>query len=277
MVRLPHLCLDLRLLDGSRGATRLKLMALRTLVFSSDERAAQVLTQHLAEFELEAMVCPNIFSALENLAKHRFDGIIADWNDDPEATFLIKRAKELDLNRGAMVVAVVRNESEVARAYDAGAKAILLRPLESGEDSRSAHKGAALHAGACRGRAGRRGTCGHHCTATGGTSHATPTCGADREPDGAGFLAAGRSPAGFRSRGREGRLNIREERLQASETSAGLAPCGLAASPVLIPVREGVGPLHSAVGNVVHDVAATFRGSEEPPRPPLDESLRRLM
>ena len=108
-------------------------MALRTLVFSSDERAAQVLTQHLAEFELEAIVCPNIFSALESLAKHRFDGIIADWNDDPEATFLIKRAKELDLNRGAMVVAVVRNESEVARAYDAGAKSILLRPLESGE------------------------------------------------------------------------------------------------------------------------------------------------
>ena len=118
---------------AGRRPNRLKLMALRTLVFSSDERAAQVLTQHLAEFELEAMVCPNIFSALENLAKYRFDGIIADWNDDPEATFLIKRAKEQDLNRGAMVVAVVRNESEVARAYDAGAKAILLRPLESGE------------------------------------------------------------------------------------------------------------------------------------------------
>jgi TonB family protein len=118
---------------ASRHPTRLKVMALRTLVFSSDERAVQVLTQHLAEFDLEAKVCPNIFSALENLAKYRFDGIIADWNDDPEATFLIKRSKELDLNRGAMVLAVVRNEGEVARAYDAGAKAILLRPLDSGE------------------------------------------------------------------------------------------------------------------------------------------------
>ena len=109
------------------------LMALRTLVFSSDERAAQVLAQHLAEFDLEPILCPTIFVALENVGRVRFDGIIADWNDDPEATFLIKRAKETDLNRKAMVMAVVRSEEEVARAYDAGAKAVLFRPLESGE------------------------------------------------------------------------------------------------------------------------------------------------
>ena len=118
---------------GPGDPASLMLMALRTLVFSSDERAAQVLAQHLAEFDLEPILCPTIFSALENVGKVRFDGIIADWSDDPEATFLIKRAKETDLNRKAMVMAVVRGEEEVARAYDAGAKAVLFRPLESGE------------------------------------------------------------------------------------------------------------------------------------------------
>lgn len=116
-----------------RGGTSLKLMALRTLVFSSDQQAAQVLAQHLAEFDLEAILCPNIFSALENVGRVRLDGVIADWNDDPEASFLIKRLRETDLNRKAMVLAVVKDESEVARAYDAGAKAVLFRPLESGE------------------------------------------------------------------------------------------------------------------------------------------------
>src|SRR4029453_1265154 len=76
---------------------------------------------------------PTIFAALENVGKVRFDGIIADWNDDPEATFLIKRAKETDLNRKAMVLAVVRSEEEVARAYDAGGKAVLFRRIGSGE------------------------------------------------------------------------------------------------------------------------------------------------
>ena len=108
-------------------------MALRTLVFSSDERAAQILVQHLAEFDLEAVVCPNIFSALENAGRVRFDGIIADWHDDPEATFLVKRTKEIELNRKAMVLAIVRDDADVARAYDAGAKAVLLRPLDGGE------------------------------------------------------------------------------------------------------------------------------------------------
>jgi TonB family protein len=109
------------------------VMALRTLVFSSDASATQLVAQHLLEFDLEPIVCHDIFSALENLGRNRFDGILVDWSDDPESSFLITRVKETELNRRATLLAIVRSQGEAARATDMGAKAVLFRPLSSGE------------------------------------------------------------------------------------------------------------------------------------------------
>lgn len=109
------------------------MMALRTLVFSSDANATQVVAQHLLEFDLEPIVCHDIFSALENLARNRFDGILVDWSDDPESSFLITRVKETELNRRATLLAIVRSQGEAARATEMGAKAVLFRPLSSAE------------------------------------------------------------------------------------------------------------------------------------------------
>ena len=108
-------------------------MALRTLVFSSDSSATQIVAQHLLEFDLEPIICHDIFSALENLGRNRFDGILVDWSDDPEASFLITRVKETELNRRATLLAIVRSQGEAARATEMGAKAVLFRPLTSGE------------------------------------------------------------------------------------------------------------------------------------------------
>lgn len=108
-------------------------MALRTLVFSSDASATQIVAQHLLEFDLEPIICHDIFSALENLGRNRFDGILVDWSDDPEASFLITRVKETELNRRATLLAIVRSQGEAARATEMGAKAVLFRPLTRGE------------------------------------------------------------------------------------------------------------------------------------------------
>ena len=69
------------------------LMALFSapLCSESDERAAQVLAQHLAEFDLEPILLSDDFRCAGEHWKNQFDGIIADSNDDPEATFLIER------------------------------------------------------------------------------------------------------------------------------------------------------------------------------------------
>jgi len=249
------------------------LMALRTLVFSSDERAAQVLAQHLAEFDLEPILCPTIFAALENVGKIRFDGIIADWNDDPEATFLIKRAKETDLNRKAMVLAVVRSEEEVARAYDAGAKAVLFRPLESGEVREALTKARPFMLE--RAVAGPGGGNPAVITAQQQANLARDT---DVMPIASPMaqVFAGTpqaDPPGFDQEEEKADGETSERKRSKLPKLALAAALLVAASPFLFRYAKVLGPLHSAVGNVVHDVAATFHGSEEPPRPPLDESL----
>jgi TonB family protein len=258
----------------SRGQISLVLMALRTLVFSSDERAAQVLAQHLAEFDLEPIVCPTIFSALENVGRVRFDGIIADWNDDPEATFLIKRAKETDLNRKAMVLAIVRDEAEVARAYDAGAKAVLFRPLESGEIREALTKARPFmleRAVSQQGNVPAAAPAPTLLAASSSDDEVMPIASpmvqvfaGSPQPEPPAFdheTAKSESPAPEAKRSRFRRTAL-------------VAVLIAVASPFLIRFAASLAPLRTTVRSAIHGIATTVGGSDEPaPPPPMDDSL----
>jgi TonB family protein len=248
-------------------------MALRTLVFSSDERAAQVLAQHLVEFDLEPVVCPTIFSALENVGRVRFDGIIADWNDDPEATFLIKRAKETDLNRKAMVLAIVRDEAEVARAYDAGAKAVLFRPLESGEIREALTKARPFMLERAVSQQGN---------VPGATPAQTPAPFSNDDevmPIASPMIQvfAGSpqpEPPAFDHETAKSESPAPEAKRSRFRRTALVAVLIAVASSFLIRFATPLAPLRTTVRSVIHGIATTVGGSDEPaPPPPMDDSL----
>ena len=249
----------------------LVLMALRTLVFSSDERAAQILTQHLAEFDLEAVVCPSIFSALENVGRIRFDGIIADWNDDAEATFLIKRSKEIDLNRKAMVMAIVRDEAEVARAYDAGAKAVLFRPLEGGEIREALTKARPFMLERAASEPGK------NAAAAPTTMQAPTSRDSDVMPIASPMaeVFAGSpqtEPPAFDREEEPTELAAPQERRSKIRVPVLIAALVLVVT--LFVFRYAKAPLRNQLETIFHSAVQAVRGSDEPPpRPPLDESL----
>lgn len=103
-------------------------MSLRCLLFSSDEQASRLLIQALEELELEIEPCPEIFGAVEALARRRLDVVLADLDAGPEANFLLKNARELKLNKDAVTVAVVSAATRNA-AQETGADVVLTKPI----------------------------------------------------------------------------------------------------------------------------------------------------
>lgn len=102
-------------------------MALRSLLFSSDEGTAYALGEALKELNMQVEHCPEIFAAIEKLTLQSFDVIVVDWDDEPEASFLLNAAHELKANGTPFAVAVVADAGAVATAQHAGANHVLVK------------------------------------------------------------------------------------------------------------------------------------------------------
>jgi TonB family protein len=98
------------------------------LLFSSDEDNSGQLIQALRELELEVAPCPDIFTAVEWLTSRTFDVIVADWDCGPEASFLLKNAGELKLNKAAFTLALTSGKSNLATQEDSP-DLVLTKPL----------------------------------------------------------------------------------------------------------------------------------------------------
>src|SRR5258708_37771457 len=56
---------------------------------------------------IRAEVCSDIFTAIEKAKPQAFSRVIGVWADQPEATFLLKRAHESAPNRDTLAVTIV--------------------------------------------------------------------------------------------------------------------------------------------------------------------------
>jgi protein TonB len=104
-------------------------MELRCLVFSSDRQAAEPICHVLAELGGQAEQCPEAVAALEKVAKESFQIVIADWDQQPEAEFLLKAARGHRPNERPLILAIVADDAGVPKALQAGANSILRKPV----------------------------------------------------------------------------------------------------------------------------------------------------
>ena len=104
-------------------------MSPRSLLFSSDQETLRLLAQVLQELEFEVDACTEIFAAVEKVTTQSFELIVAAWADGLEASFLLKTARELKVNRGAITVAVTGDSETSATARQLGAAIILKHPV----------------------------------------------------------------------------------------------------------------------------------------------------
>jgi TonB family protein len=104
-------------------------MALSALLFSKNPETAQTIAAVLAESGMRAEICVDIFSAIEKGTKQAFPCVIVDWPDQPEASFLLKRARESGANRNTVAIAIVDDEPPPDQQRDHRLEFLIYRPI----------------------------------------------------------------------------------------------------------------------------------------------------
>jgi len=103
-------------------------MPLRCLLFSTNKEIVDPISQVLTELGIDGEYCQSAVDAVEKVTTHLFQIIITDWDDQPEASFLLKTARDQKAALRPLTLAIV---SEAARpqALQAGANSVLLKPI----------------------------------------------------------------------------------------------------------------------------------------------------
>ena len=107
-------------------------MALRCLLFCSDEGTAQPVCQILADLGIEAEHCP-VGQAVERVTTQVLQLLIVDWDNQPEAAFLLNTARERKAGERPLTLAIVGNDASVPQALQAGANSILRKPIQAAQ------------------------------------------------------------------------------------------------------------------------------------------------
>jgi|HubBroStandDraft_1064217.scaffolds.fasta_scaffold00094_36 TonB family protein len=106
-------------------------MPLRCLLFSSSQEIVPPIWQVLADLGIEGEHCPSAVDAVERVTTQVFQIVITDWDDQPEAAFLLKTARELKAAQRPLTLAIVSDAAKLPEALQAGANSVLMKPLRA--------------------------------------------------------------------------------------------------------------------------------------------------
>jgi TonB family protein len=106
-------------------------MPLRCLLFSSNEEMCQPIRQVLTDLGIEGEYCPNAVDAVERVTTQLFQIVITDWDDQPEAAFLLKTAREQKATQRPLTLAIVSDSARLPEALQAGANSVLVQPIST--------------------------------------------------------------------------------------------------------------------------------------------------
>jgi protein TonB len=106
-------------------------MAFRALLSSQKSETNAAVAAACKSAGIRAEVCADIFSAIEKGKTKAFSCVIADWADQPEASFLLRRAREAAPNRDTVAIAVVDREPTAAEIRDNRLDFLIYRPISA--------------------------------------------------------------------------------------------------------------------------------------------------
>ncbi len=83
----------------------------------------------LSELGIEGEYCGSAVDAVEKVTTQLFQIVITDWDDQPEAAFLLKTARDQKPAQRPLTLAIVSDEARLPEALRAGANSVLLKPI----------------------------------------------------------------------------------------------------------------------------------------------------
>ncbi len=108
-------------------------MALRALLFSKDPATNTVLTSVCQSVGVRVEICDDIFRAIDKGTKQSMGIILVDWSSQPEAGFLVKRARESGPNSQFVAVAIVDRDPSAAEMREHRLDFLIHRPVTDAE------------------------------------------------------------------------------------------------------------------------------------------------
>src|SRR5450755_2640598 len=108
-------------------------MAFRALLFSKSSETNTAITVACKSTGIRVEVCSDIFAAIDKGKKRAFSCVLADWADQPESSFLLKRARESTPNRDTLAIAIVDHEPTPAEMRDNRLDFLVYRPISAEE------------------------------------------------------------------------------------------------------------------------------------------------
>lgn len=108
-------------------------MAFRALLFSKAPDTNAALTAACQGAGIQLEICDDIFSAIEKGTKQPFSCVLVNWSDQPEASFLLKRARESKPNINTVAIAIVEREPTPAEMRDHRLSLLIYRPIAAQE------------------------------------------------------------------------------------------------------------------------------------------------
>jgi protein TonB len=104
-------------------------MSYQALLFCPDERLARVVTQVFTDLDFTVEPVNEPFAAVKKLMAQRYDAIVVDCENEPNATLLFKSARNSSSNQSSLAIALVEGQAGVAKAYRIGANLVLTKPI----------------------------------------------------------------------------------------------------------------------------------------------------
>src|SRR3954471_8351038 len=104
-------------------------MSYQALLFCLDEKLARVVTQVFSDLEFTVEAVNEPFAAVKKLMAQRYDAVVVDCENEPNATLLFKSARNSASNQSSLALALVEGQAGVAKAYRIGANLVLTKPI----------------------------------------------------------------------------------------------------------------------------------------------------
>jgi len=106
-------------------------MALTALLVSPDLKAVEVFRRILKDLGISVEHCEDVPTAVTKLAQSCFEALIVDCQDQAYAGATFAAVQKSPHNKGAMVIAIVDNDSNVRDIFARGANFVLYRPISA--------------------------------------------------------------------------------------------------------------------------------------------------
>ncbi len=108
-------------------------MAFRALLFAKSPETTAAMAAACKSTGIYVEACSDIFTAIDKGTKRAFSCVIADWAVQPEASFLLKRARESAPNRDTVAIAIVDHDPTPVELRDNRLDLLIYRPISAME------------------------------------------------------------------------------------------------------------------------------------------------